>query len=121
MRTSIAIAIVAAAATAVSADCNPSYNVPTSTPCFTACNVKAGTAVVPGWTMDSASEKFVESLKLMCTKDTPEYSEFMTVAGSCMLTCKGENPELFMAEHAGACAWYATHKDDVCAGDATVS
>lgn len=71
--------------------------------------------------MDSTSEKFVESLKLMCSKGTPEYSEFMTVAGSCMMTCKGDNPELFVAEHAGACAWYGAHKDDVCAGEATTS
>lgn len=71
--------------------------------------------------MDPASDKFVESLKLMCTKTAPEYSDFMTVAGSCMITCKGENPELFVAEHKGACTWYEAHKGNVCAGDATTS
>lgn len=40
MRSTLAIAVVAAAAFAVSAeDCNPSYNVPTSGTCFTNCNV----------------------------------------------------------------------------------
>ncbi|KAG2233454.1 hypothetical protein INT48_008860 [Thamnidium elegans] len=121
MRTSIAIAIVAAAATAVSADCNPSYNVPTSTPCFTACNVKAGSAVVPGWTMDSSSENFLPSLKLMCTKNVPAFTEFMTVAGTCMMGCAGDDPELFNAEFAGACAWYASHKDDACATETTTT
>lgn len=40
MRSSLAIAAVAAAAVAVSAeDCNPSYNVTTSGTCFTNCNI----------------------------------------------------------------------------------
>ncbi|GAA5797031.1 hypothetical protein HPULCUR_002409 [Helicostylum pulchrum] len=121
MRTSIAIAVVAAAATAVSADCNPSYNVPTSTPCFTACNVKAGSAVVSGWTMDSSSEKFIPSLAVMCNKGTDQYRDFMTVAGMCMMKCAGDDPELFNAEFAGACAWYGSHKNDVCATETTTS
>ncbi|GAA5806881.1 hypothetical protein MFLAVUS_000229 [Mucor flavus] len=121
MRTSIAIAIVAASATAVSANCNPSYNVPTSTPCFTACNVKAGSAVVSGWTMDSSSAKFIPSLNVMCNKGTAQYTEFMTVAGMCMMTCAGDDPELFKAEFAGACAWHASHKNDVCATETTTT
>ncbi|KAI9273311.1 hypothetical protein EDC94DRAFT_644577 [Helicostylum pulchrum] len=121
MRTSIAIAIVAAAATAVSADCNPSYNVPTSTPCFTGCNVKAGSAVVSGWTMDSSSEKFIPSLAVMCNKGTDQYRNFMTVAGTCMMTCAGDDPELFNAEFAGACAWYGSHKNDSCATETTTT
>lgn len=40
MRSTLAIAAVAAAAIAVSAeDCNPSYNVASSGTCFTNCNV----------------------------------------------------------------------------------
>lgn len=41
MRTTIAIsaAIATFATTALAADCNPSYNTPASTECYTACNV----------------------------------------------------------------------------------
>jgi hypothetical protein len=66
-----------------------------------------------GWTIDHTSPKFLDSLKLMCTKGTPEYTAFMTKAGMCMAGCK-DDPELFNAEFAGACGWYAQHKSDIC-------
>ncbi|KAG2233453.1 hypothetical protein INT48_008859 [Thamnidium elegans] len=111
MRASIAIALTAA--TAVSAVCNSSYNVPTSGTCFTGCNVEAGNVFLPGWTMDPASDKFIPSLKLMCSKGTPQYTAFMSKAGMCMMKCS-DPQELFNNEFAGACGWYAEHKDDVC-------
>ncbi|KAI9357889.1 hypothetical protein BD770DRAFT_472718 [Pilaira anomala] len=120
MRTSIALAIVAATAV-VAKDCNPSYNVAPSTECFTGCNEKAGSSIVPGWTMDHTSEKFLDSLKLMCTKTTAEYTQFMTTAGMCMIACAGDDPELFNKEFAGACAWYAEHKNDKCAEETTTT
>lgn len=124
MRASIAFsAALALVASFVSAapsprattDCNPSYNVPSSTPCFTACNVAAGQTWVPGWTMDSTSPLFIDSLSLMCTKTGPNYIKFMTAAGTCMAKCTGDDPESFNKEFAGACAWWADHKNDVCA------
>ncbi|KAL7308176.1 hypothetical protein PS15m_012062 [Mucor circinelloides] len=124
MRASIAFsAVLAFVASSVSAapsarattDCNPSYNVPSSTPCFTACNVAAGQTWVPGWTMDSTSPLFIDSLSLMCTKTGPNYIKFMTAAGTCMAKCTSDDPELFNKEFAGACAWWAVHKDDTCA------
>ncbi|KAI7889702.1 uncharacterized protein EV154DRAFT_513815 [Mucor mucedo] len=120
MRSAIALSIISAAAVASAANCNPSYNVAGSGDCFTACNVKAGQTYVSGWTMDSTSEKFLPSLKVMCTKGTSQYTAFMTTAGMCMATCS-DPVELFNAEFAGACAWYAEHKDDVCAGDAVTT
>ncbi|KAL7314826.1 hypothetical protein PS15m_006345 [Mucor circinelloides] len=114
MRSTLAIAVVAAAAFAVSAeDCNPSYNVPTSGTCFTNCNVNAGNTFMSGWTMDHTSPNFIPSLTLMCNKGTSEYLAFMSKAGMCMAACS-DDPELFNAEFAGACAWWATHKDDKC-------
>jgi hypothetical protein len=111
----IASAVSAApAAVAAAANCNPSYNVASSTPCFTACNVVAGQEWVPGWTMDSTSALFIPSLTLMCTKTAPEYRSFMTKAGTCMAQCTADDPEKFNAEFAGACAWWATHKSDTC-------
>ncbi|GAA5806882.1 hypothetical protein MFLAVUS_000230 [Mucor flavus] len=112
MRAPIAIALTAA--TAVSAVCNPSYNVTTSGECFTGCNVEAGNNFLPGWTMDPASDKFIPSLKLMCSKGTVQYTAFMTKAGMCMMKCT-DPQELFNNEFAGACGWYAEHKDDPCA------
>lgn len=109
-------AVIAFVASAVSAatNCNPSYNVPASTPCFLGCNVAAGQQHVTGWTMDSTSPLFLDSLKLMCTKGTPAYTSFMTAAGMCMMTCTGDDPNLFFTEFAGACAWYGEHKNDTC-------
>jgi hypothetical protein len=106
----IATSVSAAPAAAV-ADCNPSYNVASSTPCFTACNVVAGQQWVPGWTMDHTSPKFIASLSLMCTKTAPEYRQFMTNAGTCMAKCTNDDPELFNKEFAGACAWWTANKD----------
>ncbi|KAG2236094.1 hypothetical protein BDF21DRAFT_398695 [Thamnidium elegans] len=112
---SAVIAFVASAVSAApAAACNPSYNVAPSTPCFLGCNVAAGQQYVPGWTMDNTSPLFLDSLKLMCTKGTPEYTGFMTAAGTCMMTCSGDDPALFFAEFSNACAWYAAHKDDTC-------
>lgn len=73
-----------------------------------------------GWTMDHTSPKFLDSLKLMCTKGTPEYTAFMTKAGMCMAGCK-DDPELFNSEFAGACAWYAAHKSDTCDANAATT
>lgn len=39
MRTSIALTAAVAAVTVSAQNCNPSYNVPSSTECFTNCNV----------------------------------------------------------------------------------
>lgn len=123
MRASIAIsALVAFVASSVSAapaaakatNCNPSYAVPTSTPCFTACNVAAGQTYVSGWTMDPNSPLFVSSLAVMCNKTGPNYRAFMTSAGTCMAKCTGDDPEKFNAEFSGACAWWNTHKNDTC-------
>jgi hypothetical protein len=120
MRASIAIStLVAFVASAVSAapattNCNPTYNVPTSTPCFTACNVAAGQTYVAGWTMNPTSPLFVSSLAIMCNKTGPNYRAFMTTAGMCMAKCTGDDPELFNAEFAGACAWWNQHKNDTC-------
>jgi hypothetical protein len=120
MRASIAIsALVAFVASSVSAapaatDCNPTYNVAPSTPCFTQCNVDAGQEWVPGWTMDSTSPYFISSLALMCTKTGPYYRAFMTKAGTCMSKCTGDDPELFNVEFRDACAWWAEHKYDTC-------
>lgn len=66
--------------------------------------------------MDHASPKFLDSLKLMCTKGTSEYMAFMTKAGMCMAGCS-DPQELFINEFAGACSWYAAHKDDVCGAE----
>lgn len=103
--------IASSVVSAAPVDCNPSYNVPTSTPCFTACNVVAGQEWVPGWTMDHNSPNFIPSLTLMCDKTAPAYRSFMTKAGTCMAQCKNDDPELFNKEFAGACAWWKTHKD----------
>lgn len=70
--------------------------------------------------MDSTSDKFLASLKVMCTKGTSQYTAFMTTAGMCMASCS-DPVELFNAEFAGACAWYAIHKDDTCAADAVTT
>ncbi|KAL9551467.1 hypothetical protein MBANPS3_004257 [Mucor bainieri] len=114
MRSTLAIAVVAAAAVAVSAeDCNPSYNVPTSGTCFTNCNVNAGNTFVSGWTMDHTSPNFIPSLTLMCNKGTAEYLAFMSKAGMCMASCT-DDQALFNNEFAGACAWWAEHKNDKC-------
>lgn len=70
--------------------------------------------------MDHTSDKFLDSLKLMCSKGTSQYTAFMTKAGICMMGCT-EPQELFNNEFAGACAWYAEHKDDKCAEDGSAS
>jgi hypothetical protein len=77
----------------------------------------AGQDFVPGWTMDHTSPKFLDSLKLMCTKGTSEYMAFMTKAGMCMTRCTNDPQELFINEFAGACGWYSAHKDDVCGAE----
>ncbi|KAI8988847.1 hypothetical protein BDB01DRAFT_757532 [Pilobolus umbonatus] len=106
--------LVALAATAVAAqNCNPTYNVAGSGECFTGCNIKAGQAYYKDWTMDSTSPHFIPSLQVMCTKGNPVYTAFMTSAGMCMMSCK-DDQDLFNKEFAGACAWYAEHKNDVC-------
>ncbi|KAI8971509.1 hypothetical protein BDF20DRAFT_884888 [Mycotypha africana] len=121
MRTIASLALVAAAATVVSSqDCNPSYNVPSSSECFTNCNTQAGSKYVAGWTMDHTSENFLPSLKLMCTKGTSEYLAFMTQAGMCMAKCP-DDPTLFSNEFAGACAWYEQHKNDQCGSSAVTT
>lgn len=66
--------------------------------------------------MDPASPNFLDSLKLMCIKGTSEYMAFMTKAGMCMAGCS-DSQELFVNEFAGACQWYALHKDDVCGAE----
>jgi hypothetical protein len=120
MRATIAIStLVAFVASSVSAapaatNCNPSYNVAPSTPCFTNCNVVAGQEWVPGWTTDSTSPLFISSLALMCNKTGPNYRSFMTKAGTCMSKCAGDDPELFNAEFRDACAWWAVHKNGTC-------
>ncbi|KAL7325210.1 hypothetical protein PS15p_207726 [Mucor circinelloides] len=123
MRSTIAIsaAIATFATSAFAANCNPSYNVPGSTECFTACNVKNGQKWVPGWTMDHTSELFLDSLALMCNKSGPNYGSFMAAAGMCMAGCTGDDPELFNAEFAGACAWWNTHKNDKCTAATTTA
>ncbi|CAO3610744.1 unnamed protein product [Mucor hiemalis] len=122
MRSTIAIAAAATfASTALAANCNPSYNVAPSTACFTKCNVDKGQKWVPGWTMDSKSEKFLDSLALMCNKSGPNYGSFMAAAGMCMAGCTGDDPELFNKEFAGACAWWGTHKNDKCDAGATTT
>ncbi|KAI9344726.1 hypothetical protein BD770DRAFT_397381 [Pilaira anomala] len=110
----VASAVSAAPATAAATNCNPSYNVAPSTTCFTGCNVQAGQKYVTGWTMDSTSPLFIQSLAVMCEKTSPNYRAFMTTAGTCMAACTGDDPELFNAEFQGACAWYAQHKTDTC-------
>ncbi|KAK4509030.1 uncharacterized protein ATC70_007379 [Mucor velutinosus] len=121
MRSAIAIsaAIATFATSAFAANCNPSYNTPGSTECFTKCNVNAGQKWVPGWTMDHTSELFLDSLALMCNKSGPNYGSFMATAGMCMARCTGDDPELFNAEFAGACAWWNTHKNDKCSAATT--
>ncbi|KAI8970310.1 hypothetical protein BDF20DRAFT_826256 [Mycotypha africana] len=101
---------VSSAAAAV--DCNPSYNVPPSTTCFTNCNIQTGQKWVPGWTMDHTSPLFLDSLALMCNKAGPNYMNFMTNAGMCMAKCTGDDPDLFTAEFTAACAWWNKHKND---------
>jgi hypothetical protein len=109
--TFVSAAPAAKTAVVAAADCNPSYNVPSSTPCFTACNVVSGQEWVPGWTMDHTSPKFIPSLTLMCNKTAPEYRKFMTKAGTCMAQCTSDDPESFNKEFQGACAWWNAHKD----------
>lgn len=71
--------------------------------------------------MDPTSDKFIPSLKLMCSKGTSQYTAFMSKAGMCMMKCN-DPQELFNNEFAGACGWYAAHKDDVCTeGDSTTT
>ncbi|KAI7901601.1 uncharacterized protein BX663DRAFT_418034, partial [Cokeromyces recurvatus] len=112
MRLSVTLAL--ATAVAVSAqNCNPTYNVASSGECFTNCNIKTGQKYLSGWTMDHTSPLFIDSLNLMCTKGTAEYLAFMSEAGICMSRCP-DNPALFADEFAGACAWYAQHKNDTC-------
>lgn len=109
MRSTLILSTVLAAAAAVSAEtnCNPSYNNPTSGECFTNCNIKAGAKFLPnGFTMDAASPYFLDSLKLMCTKGTSEYTAFMTQGGMCMAGCK-DDPTFFVEEFTDACTWYA--------------
>ncbi|CEP12857.1 hypothetical protein [Parasitella parasitica] len=119
MRSSLTIAAVAAVAVVAVAvyaeDCNPSYDVPTSGTCFTNCNINAGNTFLSGWTMDHTSPNFITSLSLMCNKGTSEYLAFMSKAGMCMAGCP-DDPELFNSEFAGACAWWAIHKNDSCGG-----
>ncbi|KAI9357888.1 hypothetical protein BD770DRAFT_410702 [Pilaira anomala] len=119
MRTSIAL-VIAAATAVIAKDCNPTYNTPGSGECFTNCNIQAGKVFYPDWTMDHTSDKFLDSLKLMCTKGTSQYTAFMTKAGMCMMGCT-DPQELFNNEFAGACAWYAEHKDDKCAEEGSAS
>ena len=70
--------------------------------------------------MDHTSSNFLASLTLMCNKGTSEYLAFMSKAGMCMAACT-DNPELFNAEFAGACAWWAIHKNDTCGGSSSTS
>lgn len=70
--------------------------------------------------MDHTSDKFLASLKIMCVKGTVQYTAFMTTAGMCMAGCS-DAQELFIAEFAGACAWYDIHKSDTCSADAVVA
>lgn len=70
--------------------------------------------------MDHTSPNFLASLTLMCNKGTSEYLAFMSKAGMCMAGCS-DDPELFNAEFAGACAWWAIHKNDSCGGSASTS
>ncbi|KAI9281497.1 hypothetical protein BY458DRAFT_486898 [Sporodiniella umbellata] len=114
---SFTVAAVASAtlvASALAANCNPSYNVPGSGECYTNCNVQAGQKYVPGWTMDHTSELFIKSISVMCNKTGPDYRNFMTAAGTCMAACKNDDPEQFNKEFQGACAWWKTHKNDKC-------
>lgn len=70
--------------------------------------------------MDHTSSNFIPSLTLMCNKGTSEYLAFMSKAGMCMAGCS-DDPELFNAEFAGACAWWAIHKNDTCGGSSSTS
>lgn len=70
--------------------------------------------------MDHTSSNFIASLTLMCNKGTSEYLAFMSKAGMCMAGCT-DDPELFNAEFAGACAWWAIHKNDTCGGSSSTS
>lgn len=63
--------------------------------------------------MDHTSPNFIKSLTLMCNKGTSEYLAFMSKAGMCMAGCP-DDQALFNNEFAGACAWWAQHKDDKC-------
>ncbi|KAI8641039.1 hypothetical protein BD408DRAFT_389509 [Parasitella parasitica] len=119
MRSSLAVAAVAVVVAVSAEDCNPSYDVATSGTCFTNCNINAGNTFLSGWTMDHTSPNFISSLTLMCNKGTSEYLAFMSKAGMCMAGCP-DNPELFNSEFAGACAWWAIHKNDAC-GDSGAS
>ncbi|KAI9485256.1 MAG: hypothetical protein EXX96DRAFT_471815 [Benjaminiella poitrasii] len=110
----------AATTTSAATNCNPSYNVPGSTECYTNCNIQAGQKWVSGWTMDHTSPLFLDSLALMCDRTGANYGSFMATAGMCMAGCTGDDPELFNQEWASACAWWAEHKADTCdAGTAT--
>lgn len=70
--------------------------------------------------MDHTSSNFIASLTLMCNKGTSEYLAFMSKAGMCMAGCT-DDPELFNAEFAGACAWWAIHKNNTCGGSSSTS
>lgn len=63
--------------------------------------------------MDHTSPNFIPSLTLMCNKGTSEYLAFMSKAGMCMAGCP-DDQALFNNEFAGACAWWAEHKNDKC-------
>lgn len=63
--------------------------------------------------MDHTSPNFIASLTLMCNKGTSEYLAFMSKAGLCMAGCS-DDQALFNNEFAGACAWWAEHKNDKC-------
>ncbi|KAI8087055.1 uncharacterized protein B0P05DRAFT_465858, partial [Gilbertella persicaria] len=117
----ISVAIATLASTALAADCNPSYNIASSTECYTNCNVKAGQKYVDGWTMDHTSPLFLDSLAIMCNKSGPNYGSFMTTAGICMTSCAGDDPELFNKEFASACAWWNEHKNDKCTAKTTTT
>lgn len=51
----------------------------------------------------------------MCGKGTPQYTAFMTSAGTCMMSCTQDEQNAFSTkEFPEACAWYNEHKDDSC-------
>ncbi|KAG2227771.1 hypothetical protein INT45_002009 [Circinella minor] len=103
------------AASAVAANCNPSFDVAAGSDCITKCRQEAGVAMDKSFTLDPSSSSFISSLANECEKGTPSYTSYMTQSGMCMMKCsESEQADYGSREHADVCTWYSAHKSDSC-------
>ncbi|KAI8365250.1 uncharacterized protein BYT42DRAFT_608771 [Radiomyces spectabilis] len=115
MHSILVLGTLALAGAAMAAEnCNPTYQVQSAGQCTSDCNQKAGQGLWSDWTSDPSSPNFIKSLSFNCAKGTPEYTSFMTSAGSCMMKCDKAEQDKYFAEFGQTCSWYQQHKDDAC-------